>query len=207
MTVPEALGLIREVGGVKIRGGNLRVKFPEKDRARLQPALYTLRRCKGEALATVAEAVCPEITAFKNILGGRLTLLPPGTPFKPTSEEKWRKDAADKVFAEHRKLQARYAGMSLEQKEELARQAERRQKALRRAWASEQREIQAGYAKWCRLREVAPDVADRHRREHADKSGDKAWMIEFASLKSVEGVRIPGRRGGGRQTRKGKGQV
>jgi hypothetical protein len=117
MTVPEALGLIREVGGVEIRGGNLRVKFPEKDRARLQPALHTLRRCKDEALAMVA-APSP--------LGGKLTLLPAGSRFKPTSEKQWLKDAADKVFAEHRKGQAaRYAGMSLEQKEEIARQTER----------------------------------------------------------------------------------
>jgi hypothetical protein len=121
MTVPEALALIREVGGVEIRGGNLRVKFPEKDRARLQPALDTLRGCKDEVLAMVAAAASPETI---NTPGGKQTLLPPGSGFKPTSEQQWRKAAADKVFADHRKLQAaQYAGLSLAQKEELAVQA------------------------------------------------------------------------------------
>jgi hypothetical protein len=135
-----------------------------------------------------------ELIALKNTLGGRLTVLPPGSEFKPTSEAHSRKDAAAKVFAEHRKLQAvQYAGLSLAQKEELAVEAGREQKALRKAWADEQQKIQRGYAKWWRLREVAPAVADRFRAGHADESGDKNWMISFASLKSVEGVKIPGR--------------
>jgi hypothetical protein len=46
---------------------------------------------------------------------------------------------------------------------------------------------------WCRLREVAPDVADRYRAQHADESGDKNWMIKFASVREVGGVRIPNR--------------
>jgi hypothetical protein len=108
---------------VEIWGGNLRVKFPEKDRARLQPALYTLRRCKDEALAMLVAAASPET----NTLGD--TLLPPGNGFKPTSEQQWVRSTADKVFAEHRKLQAaQYAGLSLAQKEELAVQAGREQK-------------------------------------------------------------------------------
>jgi hypothetical protein len=79
---------------------------------------------------------------FRNILGGRLTLLPPASQFTPTSEKQWVRDAANKVFAEHRKLQAaQYAGMTFGQREALAREAERSQKDARRAWANEQKAI------------------------------------------------------------------
>ena len=54
MTVPEALELVRQVGTVQIRGGNLKLRYPEKERDRLQPAIATLRGCKAEALAILA---------------------------------------------------------------------------------------------------------------------------------------------------------
>jgi hypothetical protein len=80
-----------------------------------------------ELLARIEDsAIRDEVLAFRDALGGKLTLLPAGSKFKPTSEEQWRKGAARKVFAEHGKLQAaRYAGLSLVQKEEIARQTER----------------------------------------------------------------------------------
>ena len=56
MTVPEALAMVKQVGAVEIHGGNLRLRFPEKERARLQPALHTLPRCKTEVLAMLGEA-------------------------------------------------------------------------------------------------------------------------------------------------------
>ena len=55
MTVPEALEIVRQAGVVEVHDGNLRLKFPEKERVRLRPALYTLRRCKAEALAMLGE--------------------------------------------------------------------------------------------------------------------------------------------------------
>jgi hypothetical protein len=55
MTVPEALELVRGVGEVEIHGGNLKLRYPQEERARLQPAIATLRECKAEALAVLAE--------------------------------------------------------------------------------------------------------------------------------------------------------
>jgi hypothetical protein len=112
-----------------------------------------------------------------------------------SGEQQRRKENADKVFAEHRKLQAeKYAGLTVEQKEEIARQTERAQKEARRAWVEEQRKIQAAWAKWCRWREVAPAAADRYRRDHAGPGGDDtAWLTKFSSVRSVNGVQIPPR--------------
>jgi hypothetical protein len=62
--------------------------------------------------------------------GVRLMELETGE-FRPTTEEQWVRDAASKVFAENRKMQAaQYAGLSLEQKEELARLAERNERQI-----------------------------------------------------------------------------
>jgi hypothetical protein len=74
-----------------------------------------------------------DVIAFRHILGGAISLAPASSKFTPASEAQWQKDAADKLIARERKLQAtRYAGLSLEEKEEIARQAEREQKALSR---------------------------------------------------------------------------
>jgi hypothetical protein len=53
--VAEALELIRRVGVAENRGGNLKLKFPERERTALQPAIDTLRSGKAEALALLAE--------------------------------------------------------------------------------------------------------------------------------------------------------
>ena len=50
MSIPEALETIRRVGAVQISGGKLKVRFPETERAALQPAIETLRSGKAEAL-------------------------------------------------------------------------------------------------------------------------------------------------------------
>jgi hypothetical protein len=55
MTLHEALEMVRRVGEVEIRGGNLRLKYLEEEQARLQPAIATLRGCKAEALSLLAE--------------------------------------------------------------------------------------------------------------------------------------------------------
>src|ERR1035441_8436746 len=55
MTISEAVQLIRRVGVVESRGGNLKVKFPEEQRVALQPAIEVLRSGKAEALALLAE--------------------------------------------------------------------------------------------------------------------------------------------------------
>jgi hypothetical protein len=68
-----------------------------------------------------------EVIAFKNVLGG--TLSPAGHAGRFVSADQYQKGMLDGLFAEHRKLQAQqYAGLTLEEKEELARQAERTEK-------------------------------------------------------------------------------
>jgi hypothetical protein len=86
---------------------------------------------EAELMSRIADrAVRTEVVAFKDTPGGVLTMLPSGTPFTPTTESRWVRDAAAKVFAENRKIQAKqYAGMTLAQKEALARRREREQKA------------------------------------------------------------------------------
>jgi hypothetical protein len=54
--VAEALDLIRRVGAVENSEGTLKLKFPEKERAALQPAIDTLRKGKAEALALLARS-------------------------------------------------------------------------------------------------------------------------------------------------------
>jgi hypothetical protein len=215
MTVPEALGMVRQVGAVEIHGENLRVKFPEKDRARLQPALYTLRKCKAEALAILAtaktsapdppendwdrgelellsgiedDAAREELITFKNTLSGALS--PAGRIGKFVSAAQYQKDMLATLFVERRKQRARqYAGLALREKETLARQAARAEKEERGALWDEQRQIQKGWAKWARLHAVVPAVADRYRAEH--ESQDPNWLLKLAPLKAVYGVRIP----------------
>jgi hypothetical protein len=148
----------------------------------------------GEGLDLIAHiedpAVRAEVTEFQDILGGTLTLA--DSEFKPTSEAQWRKDAAGSIFAENHKLQTtQYAGMTVMQKQALADAAERREKDERLTWHKEQRQIQLGYAKWWRLRQVNVALADKWRAEHIDGSGDNNWLLAFASLKSVGGVKIP----------------
>jgi hypothetical protein len=77
MTVPEALNLIREIGGVEIRRGNLRVKFPEKGRADSSRHYTPCEGVRTRRLAMVAASS----------VNGKITLLPPGSEFKPTSEK------------------------------------------------------------------------------------------------------------------------
>jgi hypothetical protein len=118
----------------------------------------------------------------------------PDDDFRPTSEYSWVMSAAKKVSAEHRKIQAaQYAGLTVAQKEEIALERERDEQARRNAWAKEQTAMQIGWAKWRRWRETNPAQADRYRAEHTDESGDKNWMIAFGSVRSVDGVRIPGK--------------
>lgn len=54
MTVTEALEMVKRVGAVEVNGEKLKLIFPEKERATLEPAIHTLRRCKAEALALLA---------------------------------------------------------------------------------------------------------------------------------------------------------
>lgn len=64
MKVAEALELIRRVGAVENSGGSLKLKFPERARTALQPAIDTLRSGKAEALALLAESLAQgELTA------------------------------------------------------------------------------------------------------------------------------------------------
>jgi hypothetical protein len=90
--------------------------------------------------------------------------------------------------------------LSLAQKEEIAWQ---RGKAERKAFDEEQRAMSLGWAKWWCLRGVATDVANKYRAEHTDESGDKNWMIQFVSLREVDGVRIPRRLSKRRDTNHG----
>jgi len=56
MKVAEALEVIRRVGVVESAQGKLKLKFPEAARTELQPAIDTLRSCKAEALALLAQS-------------------------------------------------------------------------------------------------------------------------------------------------------
>jgi hypothetical protein len=53
--IAEALDIIRRVGAVESSEGKLKLKFPESERAALQPAIDALRSGKKEALALLAE--------------------------------------------------------------------------------------------------------------------------------------------------------
>jgi len=65
--VAEALDQIRRVGVAEIRGGNLKLKFPESERAALQAAIDTLRSGKAEALALLAQSLTERrLTATSN---------------------------------------------------------------------------------------------------------------------------------------------
>jgi hypothetical protein len=55
VTVAEAIAEVQRVGAVEVSGGNLRLRFPERMRAELQPAIGTLRAEKAEALARLAQ--------------------------------------------------------------------------------------------------------------------------------------------------------
>ncbi|HXJ41550.1 MAG TPA: hypothetical protein VNH18_19895 [Bryobacteraceae bacterium] len=55
MTVADALELIRRVGVVDGANGVLRLRFPEKQRTALQPAIDTLRQGKAEALMLLGD--------------------------------------------------------------------------------------------------------------------------------------------------------
>lgn len=64
MKVAEALKIIGRVGVVERSEGKIKLKFPEAERAALQPAIDTLRSGKAEALALLAEALAQrELTA------------------------------------------------------------------------------------------------------------------------------------------------
>jgi hypothetical protein len=106
------------------------------------------------------DAVRDEVIALKNILGGTLKRM--GHAGRFVSADQYQKGMLNGLFAKHRRSQAQqYAGLTLQEKEELARSAERPEKAELRASRYERRVMQRGWAKWCRLREVAPFVADK----------------------------------------------
>jgi hypothetical protein len=50
VTVAKALAVIRRVGVVESSGVSLKLEFPKRERASLQPAIDALRRGKAEAL-------------------------------------------------------------------------------------------------------------------------------------------------------------
>ena len=51
MTVAEAIEVVRRAGTVELSHGNLKLRFPEIARTRLQPAIDVLRRGKAKAVA------------------------------------------------------------------------------------------------------------------------------------------------------------
>jgi hypothetical protein len=64
VTVTEAIGTVRRVGIVEASGGNLRLCFPEKDRAALQPAINTLRSGKTAALTLLSKPISERATSW-----------------------------------------------------------------------------------------------------------------------------------------------
>jgi hypothetical protein len=60
VTVAEALETIRRVGAVESHHGKLKLRFPECERAALQPAVETLRSGKAEAIALLSRPDTPD---------------------------------------------------------------------------------------------------------------------------------------------------
>jgi hypothetical protein len=86
VTVAEALGAVQGVGTAEVSEGKLKLRFPEKMRATLQPAIDTLRNGKAEALARLAE---PDLT------GRGSSLESEGIPWA-----EWKAAALNRLFQE-----------------------------------------------------------------------------------------------------------
>jgi hypothetical protein len=56
MTLPEALDAVQSIGSVRIENGKLKLRFPEPERARLEPAIEVLRRNRDAALVALTAA-------------------------------------------------------------------------------------------------------------------------------------------------------
>ena len=54
MTVDEAIHEVRKVGTIRAANGKLKVRFPEPERTRLQPAIETLRHNREIALQALS---------------------------------------------------------------------------------------------------------------------------------------------------------
>ena len=54
MTVHEAIREVRKVGTIRAENGKLKLRFPEPERARLEPAIETLRHYRETALQTLS---------------------------------------------------------------------------------------------------------------------------------------------------------
>jgi hypothetical protein len=93
--VAEALEVVRRVGAVESSGGNLKIKFPEGERAALQPAIDTLRSGKAEALALLAESVTQRRFTVMNTEPA--TAEPLESVLKNLAIELWS-TAADRLF-------------------------------------------------------------------------------------------------------------
>ena len=57
MTVEGAINEIRRVGSIRAENGKLRIRFPEPERARLEPAIEALRRNRPAVLEAIRGAV------------------------------------------------------------------------------------------------------------------------------------------------------
>jgi len=55
MTVSEAIREVRKVGSIRAENGKLKVRFPEPERARLEPAMETLRHNRETALQKIED--------------------------------------------------------------------------------------------------------------------------------------------------------
>lgn len=53
MTVHDAIQEIRKVGTIRVENGKLKVRFPESERARLEPAIETFRQNRETVLKTL----------------------------------------------------------------------------------------------------------------------------------------------------------
>jgi hypothetical protein len=54
MTLHEALGEVRRVGSIRVENGKLKLRFPEAERFRLEPAIDALRQNRDAALQALA---------------------------------------------------------------------------------------------------------------------------------------------------------
>jgi len=81
MTVAAALGILQNVGTVRLSHGIIRLRFPEEKRAALRAAIDVLRNCKAEAITLLNAEPSPQSGVIVSE-GGRL---------KNHAVELWRK--------------------------------------------------------------------------------------------------------------------
>ena len=110
MPLPEALEMVRRAGSIRIENGKLLVRFPEAERAQLQPALDFLRSHREEALRVLAEPPVPTLLSGEDAPDNVIEPQPP-MPAKGLADidpdqtgmsyGEWQAAQLNAIFAQH----------------------------------------------------------------------------------------------------------